>query len=135
MEDSYLMLWKSKISLYLSTVPVEHQRAVISSCLNDRVHEILMSINVSVASSLEEVWEKLFAFFSSAGNLALAKDWFGNTKLLIDESVDQFANDLRVLSSKAFPTNTPQERESFILQRFTSGIGNVIAREFIRKEP
>ncbi|KAF7234450.1 hypothetical protein EG68_11874 [Paragonimus skrjabini miyazakii] len=43
---------------------------------------------------------------------------------------------LRVLGFKAFQANTLQERESFVLQRFTSGIGNVKAREkFIRKEP
>ncbi|KAF7260856.1 hypothetical protein EG68_01890 [Paragonimus skrjabini miyazakii] len=50
--------------------------------------------------------------------------------------MDQFASNLRVLNFKAFPTNTLQERDSFKLQRFTSGTRNVKAREkFIRKEP
>ncbi|KAF7242843.1 hypothetical protein EG68_12491 [Paragonimus skrjabini miyazakii] len=96
----------------------------------------MMSVNVSVASSLEEIWEKLFAFFPSTENSALTKDSFGNKKQHIGESVDQFANELQVLSFKTFPANTLQERESFILQRFTNGIGNVKTREkFIRKEP
>ncbi|KAF7242844.1 hypothetical protein EG68_12492 [Paragonimus skrjabini miyazakii] len=94
-----------------------------------------MSVNVSVASSLEEIWEKLFAFFPSTENSALTKDSFGNKKQHIGESVDQFANELQVLSFKTFPANTLQERESFILQRFANGIGNVKTREkFIRKE-
>ncbi|KAF7234069.1 hypothetical protein EG68_12603 [Paragonimus skrjabini miyazakii] len=70
------------------------------------------------------------------GNLALSRDSFRNKKQLIDESTEKFANDFQVLSFKAFPANTLQERESLILQQFTSGIGNVKASEkFIRKEP
>ncbi|KAF7234327.1 hypothetical protein EG68_11518 [Paragonimus skrjabini miyazakii] len=93
-------------------------------------------MNVWVASSSKDVLERLFAFFPSTENLALAKDSFWNKKQLIDETFDQFANNLRVPSFKAFPTDTLQDRESFVLLRFTSGIGNVKAREkFIRKEP
>ncbi|KAF6769388.1 hypothetical protein AHF37_12637 [Paragonimus kellicotti] len=91
-----------------------------------------MSMNVSVTSSLEEIWEKLFAFFPATENLALAKNSFWNKKQQIDESVCQrvLGAELQGISSKHLA------RASFILQRFTDGMGNVKTREkFIRKEP
>ncbi|KAF6780247.1 hypothetical protein AHF37_00294 [Paragonimus kellicotti] len=93
-----------------------------------------MAISVAESKPTYEGFERSGA--QNKENLALAKNSFWNKKQQIDESVDRFANELRVLSFKAFPANTLQERESFMLQRFTSGIGNVKTREkFIRKEP
>ncbi|KAF7258271.1 hypothetical protein EG68_04673 [Paragonimus skrjabini miyazakii] len=95
--DTNLPLWRRKVDLHLANIPTDNQGPYIFSLLSDNVQEALWASDLSTTATATAIWSKLEELYQVPDNRAESRTTFWSRRQLLGETVEDCANQLRVL--------------------------------------
>nr|VZI19371.1 unnamed protein product [Spirometra erinaceieuropaei] len=94
-----------------------------------------MATGVSLDAPVSKIFNILSDLFDRGPAPSLALETFWSRRQLTTESVDTYTGALRELVLRAFPNESPGQREMEVLKRFTLGVRNAeLYSKFVRKQ-
>ncbi|KAF7261727.1 hypothetical protein EG68_00896 [Paragonimus skrjabini miyazakii] len=133
--DTNLPLWRRKVDLYLANIPTDYQGSYILSLLSDNVQEVLWASDLSTTATATAIWSKLEELYPVPDNRAESRTTFWSRRQLLGETVEDYANQLRVLVARAFPDAPKETKDLLVFERFLEGIGDLPTRRRFIQEP
>ncbi|OON18051.1 hypothetical protein X801_06104 [Opisthorchis viverrini] len=129
-------LWSFRARPFLESVPTDQFGVFLVSLLDD---DALCQVQVSgilLTSRPKILWSLLEELFRCVQLALMSLEKFWERKQLQGETVDQYVAVLREIAAKAFPNESPADRNSQILKRFPLGLTkDHLKAKFVRKPP
>ena len=97
--------------------------------LGDEASNTAFHLNITDATNYDAAKNALMQYFSPVETPEEIRTKFHQRYQGADETLEHFAMELRVLSSKAYPTMGPDELEEMSKQQFILGVRNNAIRE------
>ncbi|KAF7238901.1 hypothetical protein EG68_10617 [Paragonimus skrjabini miyazakii] len=116
--DANLPLWRRKVDLYLANIPTDNQEPYILSLLSDNVQEVLWAFYLSTTATAAAICSELEELYPVPDNRAESRTTFWSRRQLLVETVEDYANQLRVLVTRAFPDDPKETKGLLMFEKF-----------------
>ncbi|OON24008.1 hypothetical protein X801_00082 [Opisthorchis viverrini] len=126
------MLWSFRARPFLESVPTDHFGVFLVSLLDDDALHQVQASGIFLTSRPKVLWSLLEELFGCVQLAPMSLEKFWERKQLQGETVAV----LRETAAKAFPNESPADRNSEILKRFSLGLNNDhFKAKFLPKPP
>ncbi|KAF8564960.1 hypothetical protein P879_10229 [Paragonimus westermani] len=105
------------------------------SLLSDNVQEVLWGSDLPTTATAASIWNKLEELYPVPDDRAELRTMLWNRRQLLGETVEGYANQLRVLVARAFPDASKDTKDLLVFERFVEGIGDPSTRRRFIQEP
>ena len=113
----------------LLNIDVARETTMLLYNLGEKAFLMAFNLGLTDASDYDESKKALMQYFSPVETLEELRTKFHQRCQISDESLEHYAMELRVLSSKAYPTMDKDVLEEMAKQKFMLGVRNSITRE------
>ena len=130
-KDGDFKAWVRHLEHYFTLLNVGDGRktTVLLYYLGDEASNTAFHLNITDATNYDDAKNALMQYFSPVETPEEIRTKFHQRYQGSDETLEHFAMELRVLSSKAYPTMGPDELEEMSKQQFILGVRNNAIRE------
>ena len=135
-ESMQFSSWRRDLEFFLSPVPARKRGPYVIQLLSRKVRDVLYTTGIDSEATEDDILSRLAELFPDVDDRAASKREFWGRRQQVGESVDKYANELRILASKGHPEQSPSERENLVFERFILGLRDSrISDKFARKPP